>query len=111
MVDLVSLLLTKHGFSVFQAHNGQEALDLVLAEKPKFLVLDLDMPVKTGWGLLADLQGRRPEGLYILILSNHENPEMHQRLKELGANHVITKPFDPAHFIEGVSDLCQRGVL
>lgn len=53
--EMVSALLVEHGLSVLQASNGKEALDLLVAagaEEPFLILLDLEMPVMTGWEFL-----------------------------------------------------------
>jgi len=45
---VIALKMQKHGFEVFAAADGEEALDLVLQEKPDLLITDYQMPVMSG---------------------------------------------------------------
>lgn len=48
--------LQVEGFEVVHAHNGEEALKLLLLEKPDLVILDLMMPLKTGFEVLQELK-------------------------------------------------------
>lgn len=48
--------LQVEGFEVVHAHNGEEALKLLLLEKPDLVILDLMMPLKTGFEVLQALK-------------------------------------------------------
>ncbi len=48
--------LQVEGFEVVHAHNGEEVLKLVLIEKPDLVILDLMMPLKTGFEVLQELK-------------------------------------------------------
>lgn len=54
--EMVATMLTDSGFDVVQAANGKEAIDLLVSAgqvEPCLIVLDLEMPVMTGWEFLA----------------------------------------------------------
>lgn len=108
MSRIVSHVLGKLGFTVLSAENGEEGLALVRAEKPALLILDLDMPVKDGIGLLQDLweESVRP---YIIVLSAHEGSEKHDQVKLLGAQDVMVKPFVAADFLKKIEGLVRDG--
>jgi len=48
--------LQVEGFEVIHAHNGEEALKMLLLEKPDLVILDLMMPLKTGFEVLQELK-------------------------------------------------------
>jgi CheY-like chemotaxis protein len=49
----IAQLLEAHGYTVRQAENGRVALDLVAERLPCLVLLDLEMPVMSGWDVLA----------------------------------------------------------
>ncbi len=76
----MQVALTKRGFTVLLAADGQEALDLLGTHTPDLLLLDLLMPRLTGLEVLEALRREpRTAGLRVLILSNSSKElEMHQ---------------------------------
>lgn len=58
---LVCLLLEEEGYAVSSAENGIEALQAVRAEMPRAVLLDLNMPVMSGWECYANLQELAPD--------------------------------------------------
>jgi CheY-like chemotaxis protein len=90
--SLLALILQRDGYSVVQARNGQEAIDR-LAEKPyDLLLLDLMMPVRSGFDVLLDIQqsGNKPAAL--IVVSAVPEPFL-DRVKQQ-ADRVVPKPFD-----------------
>lgn len=107
---ILKRILSKAGFAVSTAENGDDGLALVASQKPSLLVLDLDMPVKDGWTVLRELRGKT-EGLFIVVLSAHESPDKHDMARSLGAGDVLVKPFNPADFLGKIEALVKAGKL
>ena len=57
--ELLAHMLEKAGWSVSEAANGQEALDMMPAVNPQLILLDLMMPVMDGFGFLAGIRARQ----------------------------------------------------
>ena len=76
----MEVALTKRGFRVLLAADGQQALDLLETETPDVMLLDLLMPRKTGIEVLQEVR-RNPKtaDLRVLILSNSSKElEVHE---------------------------------
>ena len=54
--DIVSFLLVNHGFQVTQVDNGKDALDQTRSIHPDLLILDSDMPEKSGYDVFRELK-------------------------------------------------------
>src|SRR5438105_7661079 len=54
--NLITEVLVEEGFAVADAANGREALDRIAAHLPGLVLLDLQMPVMSGWEALMALQ-------------------------------------------------------
>jgi DNA-binding response OmpR family regulator len=93
MVGLLSDALTKAGFSVSSAEDGQGALEIVKAGKPDAVVLDLMMPMMSGLQVLHALR-RAPETewLPVVILTGREGHEDALDGWMAGADRYLTKP-------------------
>ncbi|HEX8820857.1 MAG TPA: response regulator, partial [Archangium sp.] len=69
---LICDALEEMGYRTEQAANGREALDLLEGDIPQAVLLDLRMPVMSGWGLLDALKKMpRARGLPIIIISGY----------------------------------------
>ena len=67
---LICDLLEEMGYRTRSAGNGREALDVLEEDMPRAVLLDLRMPVMSGWGLLEALKKLpRARGLPIIIIS------------------------------------------
>lgn len=84
--------LTKVGYSLILANDGQEAIDLARSEKPVLVLLDLIMPNKNGFEVLEEAKAD-PElsQIPIVILSNLGQDEDIKRGMDLGAKDYIVK--------------------
>ncbi len=79
------------------AQNGRQVLELVQAQKPDVVVLDIIMPHLDGIGVLEQLNAmgmdRRPK---VIMLTAFGQESIAQRVVALGADYYILKPFDLA---------------
>ena len=86
----VRALLEGAGFEVCgEATDGQEAIDKSKALVPDLVILDLSMPVMSGFEALPHIAKLKPTK--ILIFSVEESREMKRRALELGAHAYVTK--------------------
>ena len=84
LARVLELKLTKAGFSVALAEDGEEAGRLLGSEQFDLLLLDLVMPKKDGFAVLAELSARKAT-LPVVVLSNLGQTEDERKAKELGA--------------------------
>ncbi|HLT16183.1 MAG TPA: response regulator [Acidimicrobiales bacterium] len=98
---LMRTVLELDGWEVLEAEDGAQALALAKAERPHGVVLDVMMPVKDGFDVLAEL--RRTEhgrAMAVVMLTARSRPSDILRGTRLGADLYVTKPFDPDHVAE-----------
>ena len=89
---LICDALEEMGYSTTEAGNGREALDLLEENIPQAVLLDLRMPVMSGWGLLDALKKMpRARGLPIIIISGYG---FEWEAELVGAAGYISKPVD-----------------
>ena len=82
---------------VRRARNGDEAIELVEADPPDLLLLDLNMPGRSGHEVLERIKGdHRLRSVPVAVLTSSDRDEDMARSYGLGGNHFITKPGDPA---------------
>ena len=83
--------LSGHGFVIYEAANGQEALNAVIADRPDIIILDLGLPDIDG----IEVTRRLPEWsqIPIIILSVREAEQDKIAALDAGADDYLTKPF------------------
>jgi UDP-3-O-[3-hydroxymyristoyl] N-acetylglucosamine deacetylase len=85
-------VLNDEGIRVLEADDGSRALDLVRAEHPELVLVDVWMPGIDGIELLRRLQSE-PERPEVIMISGHGNVETAVQATKLGAFDFIEKPF------------------
>lgn len=86
--------LQVEGYEVVHAHNGDEVLKLMSMEKPDLVILDLMMPIKTGFEVLQDLKTSTDAALKkipIIVASNLGQKSDIDTALSLGASDFLIK--------------------
>ena len=91
--------LTAHGYAVYEASNGQEALSAVIGDRPDLIVLDLGLPDLNGLEVTRQL--REWTRIPIIVLSVREEEATKVAALDVGADDYLTKPF-------GIAELMAR---
>lgn len=88
--------LEDDGVEIFTATNGQEALDLIMEEKPNLVYLDVMMPKMNGFDVCQRVKKEESmDGTFIILLTAKGQELDKQKGEEVGADLYMTKPFDP----------------
>ena len=106
---LVSEILTNAGFTVIQAQDGQEALDKTYKENPDLLILDYEMPKKTGFEVVKEVRSRTGY-LHTPIIIFTAVTDKSTKLEGLGLDidDYLTKPADEDEIVARVKLLLKR---
>lgn len=73
--EALAQVLEARGYTVRQAENGRIALDLIAERLPRLILLDLEMPVMSGWEVLQSLQRASALGaIKVVVLSAVASP-------------------------------------
>ncbi|MCT7908725.1 response regulator [Arcobacter lacus] len=78
---------------IYEAQNGQEALDLYKKISPKIVFLDLTMPIMDGFEALEKIKEFDENAKVVIISADIQKLSM-DRVRELGAFNFIKKPID-----------------
>lgn len=95
--SLVKVRLADESFEILSAFNGRDGIDLVRAESPDVVLLDVDMPSLDGFEVCRILKSD-PATLHIPVIFLTGSTKSDEKIRglELGAIDYILKPFDPA---------------
>jgi DNA-binding response OmpR family regulator len=95
-VDYLEQELDDLGYATVAAVNGQAALDMVRAESPDLILLDIMMPILDGFGVLARLKADpAARDIPVIIISAMTDMASIVRGIQLGAEDYLPKPFEP----------------
>lgn len=104
LVGLIEYKLQKHGFTVYKAEDGQDALDLLSAERFDVLLLDVMIPKLDGFYVMQELhRNAHNQPKVIIVLSVRSAEEDILRAFELGAVDYVTKPFSLNVLVERIN--------
>lgn len=106
---LVSEILTNAGFTVIEAEDGQEAIDKTYKENPDLLILDYEMPHKTGFDVVREVRSRTGY-LHTPIIIFTAVSDKSTKLEGLGLDidDYLTKPADEDEIVARVKLLLKR---
>jgi CheY-like chemotaxis protein len=109
--DLKSLIreqrhiLKNRGLKIFSASSGEEALSIHTREQVDLIVTDIDMLGMSGDTLCSVIRNDKTlSGVSIMIVCSKRGSDL-ERCTNCGANAFITRPLDPAQFIEKADQL------
>jgi CheY-like chemotaxis protein len=89
--ELVALQLRRMGVSVLQAENGSRAIDVAMAEHPALVLMDMDMPVMSGFEAVERLRSQGFTAPILAMTGYQDGPEA-QRALTSGCDGLVGKP-------------------
>ena len=107
MRKLVKDFLVREGYTVLEAGDGLEAMDLFYEDKDIALViLDVMMPKMDGWQVCREIRERSKVPVIMLTARSEERDELQGF--ELGVDEYISKPFSPKILVARVEAILRR---
>ena len=107
MRKLVKDFLTKKGFTVIEAGDGEEAVDKFFEVKDiALIVLDVMMPKMDGWQVCREIRQYSKVPIIMLTAKSEEKEELQGF--DLGVDEYITKPFSPKILVARVEAILRR---
>ena len=107
MRKLVRDFLSRSGFNVLEAGDGEEALDLFYRDKDiSLIILDVMMPKMNGWEVCKEIRESSKVPIIMLTAKGDESDELMGF--ELGVDEYISKPFSPKILVARVEAILRR---
>jgi two-component system copper resistance phosphate regulon response regulator CusR len=102
--------LSEHGFVVDIAARGDDGLHLALMGHYDLIILDVMLPQRDGWSILAEMRRCRTHTPVLFLTARDA---IHDRVKglELGADDYLVKPFAFSELLARVRTILRRGLL
>jgi CheY-like chemotaxis protein len=109
--ELLRLILAGDGYTIFEARDGHEALDIARNESPHLALVDLSMPTLDGWGLLKELRAdARTSTIPCVAVTAFAGDQDRQRALGAGFDAYLSKPFKSRELLELIRNLVEKRV-
>jgi two-component system KDP operon response regulator KdpE len=106
LVRAVRMYLEIQGYTVFGAHSGEEALDVLREKLPDVVILDVLMPGLDGFETLQEI--RRTSNVPVIMLTARGEEDQKVHGLALGADDYVTKPFGQRELLARVQAVLRR---
>lgn len=109
---IASKILFKEGMHVIEAHNGQEALDILATTKIDVILMDLMMPTMDGYEATQFIKkSEEYSNIPLIVISAISDKQAIMKALEFGADDYITKPFDLTEFRLRIKNAVKIGMF
>ena len=93
--NILGLLLTSSGHEIIEASDGREAVDKAVSDQPDLILMDMSMPVLSGWDATRKVKANpKTAHIPVIALTAHALKGDKERAWQAGCDGFITKPID-----------------
>jgi CheY-like chemotaxis protein len=104
--DMLSRRLTRKGYEVLIAVNGEEAVEVVTREKPDLVLMDISLPVMDGFEATRRLKSMsETRGIPIIALTAHAMSGDREKAIEAGCDDYDVKPVELPRLLSKIQSL------
>ncbi len=107
IVEGLNTAFAYHGFTVLNAGDSREGLELFLREKPHLVILDIMLPGLDGFEICKKIRARDQRTPIIMLTAKSQESDKLLGF-ELGADDYVTKPFSAKELIARVKAVLKR---
>ena len=109
MRELLATRLGIAGYETYLARDGREAINAIREQRPAAMVLDINMPVLNGFGVLEHMAASGAiDSVAVMVLTARNQAADVRRALNLGARDFLMKPFDDTQLLARVARLLRR---
>ncbi|TDM10538.1 response regulator [Macrococcus lamae] len=105
---LLKEIFTLYGMTTDEAENGRVALDMMATERYDLVFMDKRMPVMSGCETLEQI--RKVSDVPVYLISAYQTSEEIEKIKKLGIDGILMKPFSIAEVAEIAKKYKENGV-
>jgi two-component system KDP operon response regulator KdpE len=98
--------LTSHGYTVLEARSGDEALDLIRTERTDLILLDVNMPGRSGLEICREIRSTSDVPIIMLTVRNTERDKV--QALDAGADDYVVKPFSSEELMARIRAALRR---
>src|SRR6266446_3350538 len=104
----LAIRLEAAGYEVLTAPDGFDGLRLVMDDRPDLILMDIWMPVGTGFSVAQRLQSLRLTGIPLIFITASKLKGLKETAKKLGAAAFFEKPYDPEQLLAAVAQALEE---
>jgi len=105
--SLCSTIVSSAGFRPFEAADGIEATERLATLRPEFVLLDVNLPGRSGMEILREIRLRFP-ATRVVMITGYAAVELAVQAMKLGAHDYIAKPFRPDRLLNVLTETAGR---
>lgn len=107
--DMLSRRLTRNGYDVVMAEDGDQAVRMAASENPDIVLMDMSLPVIDGWEATRRLKaGDGTRDIPVIALTAHAMAGDREKALEAGCDDYDTKPIELPRLLEKMQMLLAR---
>jgi two-component system, cell cycle response regulator DivK len=107
--DMLSRRLTRKGFEVVMALDGQQAVEAAAAQNPDLILMDMSLPVIDGWEATRRIKAAAAtSGIPVIALTAHAMADDRDKALAAGCDDYDTKPVDLPRLLDKINGLLAR---
>ncbi len=104
--DMLSRRLTRNGFEIVMAVNGQQGVEMAAAELPDLILMDLSLPIMDGWEATKQVKANpMTSSIPIIALTAHALVQDREKALQAGCDDFDTKPIELPRLLEKIKEL------
>jgi two-component system, cell cycle response regulator DivK len=108
--DMLSRRLTRRGFQVVCAVDGQQGVDLTRSEKPDIILMDMSLPVMDGWEATRRIKSdSATRNVLVIGLTAHAMSGDREKALEAGCDEYDIKPVELDRLVDKIERLLGKG--
>ncbi|MDX1400948.1 MAG: response regulator [Kiloniellales bacterium] len=108
-VYMLSNRLSKKGYDVAIATDGEQGVKMAQTEAPGLIIMDLGLPVLDGWEAIRQIKSAaETRHIPIIALTAHAMSQDREKAQEAGCDEFDTKPVDMPRLLEKIRILLQE---
>jgi two-component system, cell cycle response regulator DivK len=106
--EMLSRRLSRRGYVVVVAHDGQQAVEMARSVAPDLILMDMNMPVCDGWEATRRIRAET-NSVPIIAVTAHGTDGDRERILEAGCDDHHTKPVELTRLLEQIEFLLRQG--
>jgi len=104
--ELLRLILESSGYTLMEARNGRECVDVARDTQPDIALIDLSMPVLDGWSALREMRAdERTRAIPCVAVTAFAAEEDRERALDAGFDDYLAKPYRAKDILEIIANL------